>query len=217
MAACGKEAARLGTALLGFCLLQPGSVFGETLPWLVVTGGNAELLDSGAPARAAADLATAAGGSAGAVAIDDSDRSWTVGFGYDTHRFVAVEFAYSDLGRFPLTLPVNGSPIGGEFQARTATAAMLPYTDLGGVRLFGRLGLGYWETETRLAGGVIAAPIEDNGTSPVYGLGADFTLGRYGYRWKARLEWSRHLDVGETATTGRSDVERFSLGLVVEY
>jgi hypothetical protein len=99
----------------------------DTSPYLLIAGGITAAQESDTLA-------------------DNQGHAFSVGAGADFSQHLASEFRYVDLGTFDNkagTLHIN---------AKTVTASLLPYLqfDNAHLRIFGRVGAGYWTSENNL-------------------------------------------------------------------
>jgi OOP family OmpA-OmpF porin len=146
------------------------------------------------------------------TSTDDSDMGWKLFAGYRFMKYLAVEGAYTDLGKFTATSTVT-SPSAGvvntSLKANTWTLSALGILPLGdGFSLFGRAGVSFWNTDVSATGsgggggGVSSA--SDNGTDWVYGLGAAYN---FTDNLSVRGEWESY-DFG-----GGDDADLWSAGI----
>ncbi|MBF7052551.1 porin family protein [Halomonas sp. KAO] len=107
--------------------------------------------------------------------IDDDDNVTKFFVGYDLNRYLAVEGFYSDLGEVRLK---GNDAVNAELESQAYGASLvgkLPLTDW--FTLFGKAGLAHWETQTNGNLGNFQQELSDqDGTDPVYGVGAQFQL-----------------------------------------
>lgn len=137
-----------------------------------------------------------------APASEASRPAWTLGAGTDLTGWLAAEMAYSDLGE-----RTTDTPLARDFTIRATTIALSPYTHVGPVRVFGRLGAAYWE--------VGSSGRSTDGWGSTFGAGAEVALARGVADWRLRAEWARLADV-DTGLDD-SDVDVLSAGLTVRY
>ena len=88
----------------------------------------------------------------------------------------------------------------------------LPFTrQLSG---YAKAGAFRWDVDTRAAVGAAARGGGDDGTDFTYGLGLKYDFTR---NFAARLEFQRYNNVGETSTTGQSDINMWNIGLMYKF
>ncbi len=117
-------------------------------------------------------------GNPGGVNFDESDTAWKgfVGYNFDVLPLIkfAAEIGYRDLGKPDGSF--GGVPV--EYKARGVDYGVLAGFGLGPVDLFGRFGGMQYDLEKNVGG----LRREFDGTAPVYGIGAWFTLFGVGVR-----------------------------------
>jgi opacity protein-like surface antigen len=75
---------------------------------------------------------------------------------------------------------------------------------------YGKAGFLRWDVDRSGAG----SSIGETGTSITLGLGFQYNVTK---RLAARAEWQRYSDVGNDHTTGNSDVDVLSIGLIIKF
>jgi OOP family OmpA-OmpF porin len=184
--------------------------------WYVGAGvGSSRASDAGSIGSALdANLATQ--GIASGTTLDSTDTAWKVFGGYQFNKYFGVEGGYNRLGRFSANSVVAGGSGSGTWEAnRTWTLAgtgTLPITDQ--LSLTGKAGAAYSKAELDYsatgAGGTFGISQSASHTEPVVGLGLKYDLDRH---LALRGEWEHFKDVGDTATTGQSDINVWSASL----
>lgn len=142
---------------------------------------------------------------------DDRDAAWKVFGGYQFNSTFAAEAGYTKLGEVHLRGTFLGVPGTAKIVAdgfELVGMATLPIA--GPFAAYGKAGFLRWDVD--LSGD--AGSSGETGTSITLGLGFryDFTK-----RLTARAEWQRYSDVGNDNTTGKSDVDVLSIGLVIKF
>jgi hypothetical protein len=189
--------------------------------WLVVLG----FLAGGFSVPAAAqELGLYAGGSIGysqfkdicdavtsGVTCDDNDTAWRAFAGYQFNRHFALEFGFANLGES------SGSGAPGSFSVEAKEAF-----DLSGVfsiplaaRLAALLRIGAHRTRTTIDEqftGIGTAHEAKTGSSFLYGLGAEYALGKLG----VRAEWIRYDNI-DGGQRGETDVDVLSVGALFRF
>lgn len=151
----------------------------------------------------------------GGLSIDDNDSGKKAYIGYWFNKYVGLEGGIIDLGEVRASGTVTD---GATNYTATGTVASDGFTAsvLGRVPLhprfsvFGKAGAYQWDTDFDLGN----FSRSDDGTSGLLGIGGEFELGRAGPLWHLRAEWEHFFDVGEKDTTGRSDIDYVSIGIV---
>lgn len=131
----------------------------------------------------------------GDVDFDDDDTGYKIFAGYNLGLIplvdLAIEGAYVDFGQFKGEV---GGARNDELDVTGWTGAGLAGIKLGPVGLFAKAGFINWDSDADLVG-------DDDGTDPLYGVGARITL----FSFQVRAEYERYdLD--------RFDIDYFSLG-----
>lgn len=135
----------------------------------------------------------------GVANCDDEDTSWKVFGGWEMNSNIAFEAGWVDFGE--ITGSAGGSAVSAEVDGWTLAAkGILPVNEQFGV--FGKFGMIMWDVE----GGGAASGMDDDGTDPMYGLGAQYMftdqLGIVG-------EWEWY-DID-------SDIDLFSIGALFKF
>jgi OOP family OmpA-OmpF porin len=88
----------------------------------------------------------------------------------------------------------------------------IPFTQQ--LAAYGKAGVFRWDVDSRATAGAAAAGTGDKGTDFTFGVGLkyDFTRNLAG-----RLEFQRYNNVGETNTTGQSDVNLWTVGVMFKF
>jgi OOP family OmpA-OmpF porin len=189
--------------------------------WLVVLG----LLTGGFSVSAAAqELGLYAGGSIGysqfkdicaavtpGVTCDNDDTAWRAFGGYQFNRHFALEFGFANLGES------SGSGAPGSFSVEAKEAF-----DLSGVvtmpvatnlALLLRIGAHRTRTTIDEQGPAFGTTHEaKTGSSFLYGLGAEYALGKLG----VRAEWIRYDNI-DGGRRGETDVDVVSVGALFRF
>ena len=142
--------------------------------------------------------------------------------GYQLHKYIAIEGAYVDLGRFSFRTVVTPS---GSLTGSTridgfelSAVGTLPLGERFG--LFARVGALSADTRTTYTGGgsietLIGGDVQKRrSTELAYGAGAMFNINK---NLSLRGEWSRYEKLGSVLTGGRTDANLYSLGLVYRF
>ncbi len=142
--------------------------------------------------------------------------------GYQLHKYIAIEAAYVDLGRFSFRTDVtprgslSGSTRIDGFEL--SAVGTIPLGDRLG--LFARVGALSAETRTAYTGGGSIETLiggdtqKKRSTELVYGAGAMYNINK---NLSVRGEWSRYEKLGDIYTGGRTDANLYSLGLVYRF
>lgn len=139
-------------------------------------------------------------GNSGGVDFDETDTAWKAFVGYNLDVLPIIKFAaeigYRDLGK------PNGSFAGVpvEYSAKGLDYAVLGGVGLGPVDLFARLGGMQYDLDKNIGG----VNQEFDGTAPVYGVGAWFTILKVG----VRVEYEK-IDIDELDDAQMASVSAF--------
>lgn len=153
-----------------------------------------------------------------------TDTAWKLYGGYQFNSNVAAEFLYADLGKFSRSASGTGTVTSPPASLNFTLNSDLKITGFGAAaliglpvseqwRLFAKPGLFYWDakrTTITAAGASLSDTTDKKGTSPSLGLGASY---KFTERLSARLEWERFFDVGDENTTGKSDVNLYTVSV----
>ncbi len=150
------------------------------------------------------------------------DTGYRLFGGYQLHKYIAVEAAYVDLGRFSFRTDVTprGSLTGSTRIDGFELSALgtLPIGDRFG--LFARVGALAAQTKTSYTGGGSIETLiggdtqKKRSTELVYGAGAMYNINK---NLSVRGEWSRYERLGNIYTGGRTDANLYSLGVVYRF
>ena len=197
---------------------------------LMAAAGQAAAADAGGyigfgvgQSRAALDAndvnsSLAAAGFGAVTTVEDTDFGFKFYGGYQFNRNFAIEAGYTDFGKFTSHSVIisGGSGTGdGEWKAYSLDVSALGILPVGDrFSLFGRAGLSFWNLDFTFTamgpGGVGVASQSESGVSPLLGIGAKFDVTP---QLALRAEIERHFSVGDSNTTGESDIDLFTVGL----
>jgi hypothetical protein len=147
-------------------------------------------------------------------ACKEDDSAWEVIAGWQPMAWFGVEAGYVNLGQSTASAGATNfkAKVDGGVFAVTFTAPGLK--DIG---LYGRLGAFSWEGELSgqvsvLPPGLAPLPVEDDGISPVIGIGFRWPLGEH---VGLGLRWDRYFEVGadDFFSAGKTDIDNFSARL----
>lgn len=152
------------------------------------------------------------------VSCDKRDTGWKVFGGYQFNPNLAVELAYVGLGKVTANGVIGGVPVNAEAEGEgweVSVVGKFPFSQT--FSILGRIGAFHWEVDATATAGVPAlarVTANANGTDLTYGLGLEYNFSR---TISGRLEWQRFNSVGDTSTTGGSDVDLFTVGVAVRF
>ncbi len=187
-------------------------------------------LAAGAPAALAQDTGFYAGigvgqsdakdACAGApISCDNKDTGWKIFGGYQFNKNFGAEVGYVDFGKATANGVISGVAVSANAKAKGwefLGVGTLPIADK--FSAYGKLGFFRWDADVSatasIPGFAVTASASDKGTDLTYGIGLKYDFFKSA---SGRLEWQRYKDIGNTATTGKSDVDLISLGLVFKF
>jgi OOP family OmpA-OmpF porin len=154
---------------------------------------------------------------------DDSDTAFSLAGGYQLNDHFAMEFGYVDLGSLNYqasALVSDGveqadADVAFESTADGAVVSALGILPIGErFSLFGRAGFSFMSAEgtarITIEGVTDRASQSSQKIDPVFGVGAEMSLGRH---FAIRLAWDRYLDVGTQNVSGDIDADLYTLGI----
>jgi OmpA-OmpF porin, OOP family len=81
--------------------------------------------------------------------------------------------------------------------------------------LMGKLGMFFWDANVNASSSVLGSGSDSSsGTDLTFGLGLKYDFSK---TVGVRAEWERFMDVGDNNTTGQSDVDLLSVGVVFKF
>lgn len=193
-----SSAKALCVAVLASLLALPELALSQDIPgWYIGIGiGQSK-------ARGACDGVSAPG-----VTCDETDTAGKILGGYQMSRNFALEAAYADLGQAKATVAGSGSATIGTKGFEFAGIGMLPVGER--FSLLAKAGLFHWKVDAKDGTGLIGSA-NASGTDLTFGFGVKFDFTR---DFAIRGEWQRYKDVGDSNTTGQSDIDFIGASLV---
>jgi OmpA-OmpF porin, OOP family len=185
-------------------------------------GGNVGASDIKSNNAAQADQFLDLGFESAVNTNDKRDVGYRLFGGYQLHKYVAIEGAYVDLGKFGFRTDV--APTGALSGAmkisgfEVAAVGTLPIHERFG--LFARIGAFSSETKTAYNGAGSVEVItgaetqKKRGTQLSYGAGATFSINK---NFSLRGEWSRYAKLGSDLTGGKTAANLYSLGVLYHF
>ena len=149
---------------------------------------------------------------------DDKSNGYRAFAGFTLTKNFFAEFGYADFGKADASGTVNVPPVV-PFTA-TWKATVWDVSALGVLpvavkfSVFGRLGIAMWNVDLDVNASGFPVSESSSGADPVYGLGVqyDFT-DKFGLRG----EWMRYSNVGDSDTTGQTDVDVMGVSLLYRF
>ena len=152
------------------------------------------------------DKTAANGITMSSVDVDDENAGVKVFGGYNFNQYFGIEGGYVYLGEydstFNITAPVaEASAVNSDvYGLMFAGVASFPITN--NAKLFGKLGLFRWESDSSINSNLYAV-VDDDGTDVMFGLGANYKVTDNALM---RIEWERY-------ALDKSDIDLFSIGM----
>lgn len=151
--------------------------------------------------------------------LDTTDTGYKLQLGYQYNPNFAVEAGYVDLGKEKYSATYTGGSASATAKAagwNIAAVGIVPLNDQ--FSLFGKLGLIDAKVETSGTVSLGAASASANASAtkwkPNYGIGATYNFTK---TVGMRAEYERFQKLGDSNTTGESNVDLLSLGVVVKF
>lgn len=163
----------------------------------------------------AKDACTGLGGVGFVGGCDDKDTAWKLFGGYQFNHYLGAELGYVDLGKFSASGTVLGAPATASAEAKgVELVGVVSYPFTPQFSVYGKAGAFRWDVDTRATAGAAAASVGDHGTDFTLGAGVKYDFTR---NLGARLEFQRYNNVGENNTTGQTDINLWTIGLVYKF
>jgi OOP family OmpA-OmpF porin len=148
--------------------------------------------------------------------IKKHDVGYSLNLGYQFNPYFAVEGNYADLGKYKFDSSVSApsaDTVSGDYKVRGmgfSAVGILPLDE--GWALFGKAGVMRSKVtlDASSTGIVATSGGSHTGTGATYGTGVsyDFTKEIVG-----KAEWNRYQNVGDGATTGKSAIDLYTVGV----
>jgi opacity protein-like surface antigen len=147
--------------------------------------------------------------------VDNDNIGWGLQLGYRFHRNWAAEVGYREFGDFDYTTSTpGGGSINGSYKVNAFSISGLYLFPISGSNfsLYGKLGLTRTDVNRDVnsqSAGLTATGSDASRTGWLVGLGANYDFAR---NFFGRVGWDHYDRVGDSST-GRSDVDAFTLGV----
>lgn len=139
---------------------------------------------------------------------DDSSTGWRAFGGYRFAPYFGYEIGYADLGKVTQTFAVGPTT----FESTAIDFVLFVAIPFGqDFSFFVKGGVFRWDLDQKSPG---FATTSVHGSDQTYGFGMHYNFGK---NLALRLEYQKYLDIGDINTTGRSDFEVISAGLVFKF
>ena len=153
------------------------------------------------------------------IACDDKDTGWKVFGGYQFNKNFGAEVGYVDLGKATANGVITGVAVSADAKVKgfeVLGVGTLPIAN--NFSAYGKLGFFRWDLDVSATGAIsgfsATVSASETGTDFTFGLGLKYDFAK---NIGARLEWQRYNDIGKESTTGKSDADLLSLGIVFKF
>lgn len=153
----------------------------------------------------------------GTTSCDDQDTALSIFGGYQINKNFGVELGYVDLGKatqggtdpilgtFSLSFEATGFELSG--------VGTLPISDKFSV--YGKLGFFMWDLDVKGSSSTLgSASLSEDGTDLTFAVGVRWNFTK---NLTAQLQWQRYNDIGDDATTGKSDIDVIGAGILFRF
>jgi OOP family OmpA-OmpF porin len=163
------------------------------------------------------DASLANQGVTGSTSFSGTNTAGKLFGGYQFSRYFGIEGGYSDLGQFSADSAISApAPDSGSGTWKASNVWSL--AAIGSVPIqkdfsaFGKLGLAYSKVDLSYIAPVSGATVSQSSsqTTPLLGLGLKYDIDKH---IALRGEWERYLNLGDSGTTGRSDVNLWTVSV----
>ncbi|GAB2181481.1 outer membrane beta-barrel protein [Denitratisoma sp. agr-D3] len=160
-------------------------------------------------------------GLTGTSSTDGRDTTYSLNLGYQFNRNFAVEGGYTDFGKYKVNSNVTapaGDTASGDWKSTGWTAVgvgILPIDNA--LSVYGKAGVVLADTKLSLGSSTGANAISGgshSSTNGTYGLGVSYDFGN---RVVGKLEWNRYQGLGDSATTGSTDLNTYTMGVAYKF
>jgi OOP family OmpA-OmpF porin len=152
-----------------------------------------------------------------ASSIDNHDKTYSLGLGYQLNRNFALEGGYTDLGKFDVGSTIY-SPAADSAHGRYKVdgwnfvgVGIVPLQN--GFSLYGKAGVFMADVKLNAASDTGAVPVNGGSKSSsngTYGLGTSYDFGN---NVIGKLEWNRYKNLGDSGGTGKVDLDAYTVGV----
>jgi OmpA-OmpF porin, OOP family len=139
---------------------------------------------------------------------DDKDTAFRIFGGYQINKHFGVELGYSQLGEWKVSEPGFGDT---KFEAKAFDLVAVGTLPLGSnFSLLGKIGLYKGDLDASDPTGSLS----ESSTDLTYAIGAGYDFNK---NFGLRVEWQRFQKMGNKDTTGESDIDVMSIGVVYRF
>lgn len=153
--------------------------------------------------------------------IDKHDTNYSLGVGYQFNQNFAVEGGYVDLGKFNVGSTISAPAADtahGNYKVdgwNVSAVGILPLDK--GFALYGKAGFILADTKLSASSDTGATNVSGGSkttVSPTYGLGVSY---KFTQNVDGRLGWDRYQDLGSDSSTGKLNLNTYTVGLAVHF
>lgn len=144
----------------------------------------------------------------GTTSCDDKDTGMSIFGGYQFNNNFAVEAGYTDLGK----ASQSAGALSASFESsgiEISAVGIFPINPQWSV--YGKLGMFMWDLDVKTN---FSGNLSEDGTDLTYGIGVRWSFAK---NLAVQLQWQTYKDIGDDATTGKSDVDMLSVGLLFRF
>jgi OOP family OmpA-OmpF porin len=167
------------------------------------------------------DSAFATQGVTSTSSTDKRDDPYSLNAGYQFNRNFALEGGYVNLGKYNFSSSISSpatDTASGNYKVdgwTTSAVGILPLQN--GFAAYGKLGALFSQTKFNPSsdtGATALAGTSKSSTDLTYGLGLSYDFSK---QVVGKAEWNRYQGVGDTATTGKADIDTYTVGLAYKF
>ena len=146
------------------------------------------------------------------VTCDDRSSAYSIFGGYQFNKYLGAELGYNDLGEVSASDSVTTEDV------RTQGVELLgvgtiPIT--AHLEIYGKVGAFFWNLKDSCNGtSCLFSSQTETGTALTYGLGAQYNFAK---TFGMRLQYQQYQDIGNVTTTGETDIDLVSLGILIMF
>lgn len=149
---------------------------------------------------------------------EDTDLAWKLFGGYRITKHFGIEAFYADLGRYLAEGTIQGVTVPVSTKTKVDSfglSATINVELANKFEVFGKVGFHLWEVSSDAnAASLASISVDDTGIDPLVGAGIQYVMND---RFSVRAEWERLLGAGNAASTGESDMDLISAGIVFSF
>ena len=149
--------------------------------------------------------------------VDKHDTAYSLGVGYQFNQNFALEGGYVDLGKFNVGSTISAPAADtahGTYKVdgwNLSGVGIIPLQN--GFSVYGKAGLIFADVKLNVASDTGTVPVtggSKSSTSGTYGLGTSYDFGN---NLIGKLEWNRYQGLGESSSSGKVDLNAYTVGV----